>query len=643
MTQLVNPHWIKFDGEPVTGRTPPRVTVHGPRMSPPQQGAVTHAYQLFCTANLVAVGTYQVRNATFADGTRARMVSNNGVDTVTVWTPESKEKKEEYFGGFLVLPHTDALPLGWGPPANVDNPLGYYSQTPNLSLITPHKKYLYERFVPLKAHPYDWWGDRPYHVSWNHGDPCRYVPRNHAYVYYGAGSYAPGNRPHINGLPDVYILGCRVVTGALRVLGAALYMGKSASGAKQEYIHIVTRKDDATVEFYCAPSPTKDLITSGFFATSTPTWSKIGEYTPPSALEIELEDPWYFSADGLHATTVTRKTTGGRGHTGAWYLSSDEGEPAYYFVSWETGVQATLYTKTVYEITVTLSGDGSSADMSVTGLSATETEDEGGGVFCTATRGTVGSDTTYEWTISGGELIAVDYSPEGRKEVRVSATGLLNGYMSAGAASTYTGILTQTLKLGTKEFSWDTLDASFVSGAGDIVSTELMLIGADARTGVALVREVKSSNGPAFDELGAFAVGGGVGMSDGNEFAYAFYSKRETTYRLLGVVADVKKESTSLTPAISATLYTPAAVATQQLLMPVGSIASPMKINLDTFVDSQYPGTLATLAGKYVMAQVGVTEPIIYLGTTSAAVDIAEKLPPHGELAGIKFNPIKVV
>lgn len=130
MSRLVNQNWINFNGEPVTGRTPPSVIVYGPPMTAQQQGEVAHAYKLFTDANLVSLGGYQVRNRTLSDGTRVRMLSINGVDTVQVWTSAKEEDEElKYFEGFVLLPF-QKMPTAisgqnhhyiWGAPFNLSN------------------------------------------------------------------------------------------------------------------------------------------------------------------------------------------------------------------------------------------------------------------------------------------------------------------------------------------------------------------------------------------------------------------------------------------------------------------------------------------------------------------------------------------
>lgn len=85
MTQFNNQNFISFSGEPITGRMPTKTVVYGPEMTGPQQAGVAHAYKLFCDAVNTSVGKYVVQNRVLADGTKVRMISNWGNDTVMVW------------------------------------------------------------------------------------------------------------------------------------------------------------------------------------------------------------------------------------------------------------------------------------------------------------------------------------------------------------------------------------------------------------------------------------------------------------------------------------------------------------------------------------------------------------------------------
>lgn len=111
MSTLRNPVWIGFNGEPITGRMPTRLRVYGQPLSKAQMGEVAHAYGLFCTANNLALGQYQSRERKLSDGTRVRMVSINGVDTVQVWPTGGEE--------------TACETLFYGRPASADHVNGY--------------------------------------------------------------------------------------------------------------------------------------------------------------------------------------------------------------------------------------------------------------------------------------------------------------------------------------------------------------------------------------------------------------------------------------------------------------------------------------------------------------------------------------
>lgn len=105
---LVNQHWIGFNGEPVTGRTPTQTRImNDVPMNALQAAGVAHAYKLFTDAVLVTPSKFLTRERTLLDGTRVRMVSNQGIDVVLVW-PVGGEKNFELPHGFVVVtPYSD--------------------------------------------------------------------------------------------------------------------------------------------------------------------------------------------------------------------------------------------------------------------------------------------------------------------------------------------------------------------------------------------------------------------------------------------------------------------------------------------------------------------------------------------------------
>lgn len=107
MTRLNDPSFIGFDGEPVTGRVPPRLFVYG-EMSPKQRGMVAHAYKLFCDAKRVTVGGFLVQNRRLDDGTRVKMMALQGQDHVVVWPSGGPTR--------LSLPHGFAVVANWDRP-----------------------------------------------------------------------------------------------------------------------------------------------------------------------------------------------------------------------------------------------------------------------------------------------------------------------------------------------------------------------------------------------------------------------------------------------------------------------------------------------------------------------------------------------
>ena len=86
MTQLHDPRFISFAGEPITGRTPTTLNVmNGVQMTPEQHGGVMHAYKLFRDCLATGIVPYLVQHWTLSDGTAIRMESLQGRDTVMVW------------------------------------------------------------------------------------------------------------------------------------------------------------------------------------------------------------------------------------------------------------------------------------------------------------------------------------------------------------------------------------------------------------------------------------------------------------------------------------------------------------------------------------------------------------------------------
>lgn len=99
---LRNQNWTDLHGNPITGRVPPVLQVmNGVPPNPQQMGMIAHHYKLLTYMMKVSVIPYLVQERTLPDGTRIRMVSDYGVDTVMVWPS----------GG--PLDEGEALPQGW--------------------------------------------------------------------------------------------------------------------------------------------------------------------------------------------------------------------------------------------------------------------------------------------------------------------------------------------------------------------------------------------------------------------------------------------------------------------------------------------------------------------------------------------------
>ncbi|AFU45469.1 hypothetical protein C380_08835 [Acidovorax sp. KKS102] len=100
---LRNHNWTDLQGDPITGRAPPRLVVmNDVRPTPGQMGMVAHHYQLMTYALKVSIIPYMVQERTLTDGTRIRMVSNYGQDTVFVWPAGGGDVGVELAHGFCV-------------------------------------------------------------------------------------------------------------------------------------------------------------------------------------------------------------------------------------------------------------------------------------------------------------------------------------------------------------------------------------------------------------------------------------------------------------------------------------------------------------------------------------------------------------
>lgn len=114
MSLFNNPNYISFGGESVTGRVPPKTFVYGRGMNALQKGGVTHAYKLFCDMVRFSLAEYHVQERDLPDGTRIRMVSNNGIDTLHVWPAGGGGFWEELPHGFCVATNWHDVPFIYG-------------------------------------------------------------------------------------------------------------------------------------------------------------------------------------------------------------------------------------------------------------------------------------------------------------------------------------------------------------------------------------------------------------------------------------------------------------------------------------------------------------------------------------------------
>jgi cytochrome c oxidase subunit 1 len=112
VTRLHNPNFIDFGGEPITGRTPPRIQIFG-HATKEQLGMLSHEYKLFYDCLFTMAGKYLARERVLSDGSRVRLTSSDGLDIVMFW-PAGGEKLEPLDpNGYLTLPTDKNQTDGW--------------------------------------------------------------------------------------------------------------------------------------------------------------------------------------------------------------------------------------------------------------------------------------------------------------------------------------------------------------------------------------------------------------------------------------------------------------------------------------------------------------------------------------------------
>lgn len=173
--KLHDPSFISFDGAPITGRIPPTVLIANDLQPDAlQRAGIAHAYKLFCDAKRVSIPGYLTQHRTLRDGTRIRMMSNNGVDTVVVW-PEGGEEESGLVDAFFAEPNYyggGGFPA-WGPKFSGLWKFKGKTTTPTDQTMKPMRK-THEEAPGIAQHPGNltWWSNackangKPMIVSW---------------------------------------------------------------------------------------------------------------------------------------------------------------------------------------------------------------------------------------------------------------------------------------------------------------------------------------------------------------------------------------------------------------------------------------------------------------------------------------------
>ena len=116
--------WQTLSGGPITGQTPPVLRIMNDKpLTPGQMGMVAHHYKLLEYMKKVSVIPYLVQERTLVDGTRIRMVSSYGVDTVMVWPTggEEEETQDRFMGGIAIQFEKVTFNPNGSDPSNADS------------------------------------------------------------------------------------------------------------------------------------------------------------------------------------------------------------------------------------------------------------------------------------------------------------------------------------------------------------------------------------------------------------------------------------------------------------------------------------------------------------------------------------------
>lgn len=111
MSQLVFDNWLKLDGTPVTGATPPRLVLQGGRLTDARYLEVQQVYRQFCLAKTASVTNNLTADYEFADGTRVSIDSIQGVDSVYVLAPDDEGREIPPHGIGICFTGQESEPL----------------------------------------------------------------------------------------------------------------------------------------------------------------------------------------------------------------------------------------------------------------------------------------------------------------------------------------------------------------------------------------------------------------------------------------------------------------------------------------------------------------------------------------------------
>lgn len=287
MTQFHNPHFTTFEGEPITGRTPPKVVVFGEPLNKRQHGETAHAYKLFNDYRMTMLGDFHSKEHILTDASRVRITSANGLDLIQVWTSGGGKPPLDP-SGYLTTPietKYDGKTRGWNTSASgaAISAEAHFSIKDKAVPVVPPLITLHSFY---QAGAVSWKTPTGFVLSYDHEGTNRYSTN-----LWDTAMGAFPNLTNIEGKPNVYYRGTTIYTDNVGVVAAGVF---------EEWLVIFTK-----TSAYFATSPLlfldETLAKGDFIRYLTVDWAPCVFDTSGVPSAVRRCSAWHFKPDGTQA------------------------------------------------------------------------------------------------------------------------------------------------------------------------------------------------------------------------------------------------------------------------------------------------------------------------------------------------------